>query len=82
MSASDEAARRGMQELDEALDALERLMKSPAVAQGLAARGVNSSLALTAALGLGAYLRGDKATAIEDFATVAEEIAARSHNKA
>jgi hypothetical protein len=82
MSESNDAAQRGMLALDAVLDALERQLKSPEVAKELAARGVNSSLALTAALGLAAYLRGDKVTAIEDFSTVAEEIATRSHNKA
>ena len=72
----------GLAALDAALDGLEVLLKRPEVAAALTARGVNASLALTAAYGLGAYLRGDKATAIEDLATAAEEIAARSHHKA
>ncbi len=82
MGASDDAARRGLQELDDVFEDLDALLKNPDVADALSARGVNLSLALTAAFGLRAYLHGDKATAIEDFSTVAEEIASRSTSKA
>lgn len=82
MSDRDDAARKGLQELDEVFDELDALLKNPDVADALSTRGVNLALALTAAFGLKAYLNGDKATAIEDFSTVAEEIAARSPNKA
>ncbi len=65
-------------DVDKVLDALDALLKNPDVGSALAARGINVSLALTAAYGLRAYLHGDKATAIEDLATAAEEIAARA----
>lgn len=64
-------------ELDAVLDDLEGLLKNGEVTQALAARGVNTSLALTALAGLRAYLAGDKAGAAEDLGTVAEEITAR-----
>lgn len=76
------AAEKGLKELDEVFDDLEDLLKNPDVGGALAERGVNTSLALTAAFGLRAYLHGDKATAIDDLSTVAEEIAARSGGKA
>jgi len=61
-------------ELGGALDDLEALLKNGDVVSALTARGINASLALVAASGLRAYLTGDKTTAHEDFATVAEEI--------
>jgi hypothetical protein len=64
-------------EIAAVLDDLDGLLKNGEVTQALGARGVNTSLALTAVAGLRAYLAGDKAAAAEDFATVAEEIAAR-----
>lgn len=76
------AAEKGLKELDEVFDDLEDLLKNPDVGGALAERGVNTSLALTAAFGLRAYLHGDKATAIDDLSTVAEEIASRSGGKA
>ena len=78
MGASDDAARRGLQELDDVFEDLDALLKNPDVGAALADKGVNISLAMTAAYGLRAYLRGDKATAIEDLGTAAEEIAARA----
>ncbi len=78
MAASDGAARKGLQEIDDVLDDLDVLLKNADVADALSTRGVNISLALTAAYGLRAYLHGDKATAIEDLATAAEEIATRA----
>lgn len=78
MAASDGAARKGLQEIDDVLDDLDVLLKNADVADALSTRGVNISLALTAAYGLRAYLHGDKATAIEDLATAVEEIAARA----
>ncbi len=78
MAASDGAARKGLQEIDDVLDDLDVLLKNADVADALSARGVNISLALTAAYGLRAYLHGDKAAAIEDLATAVEEIAARA----
>jgi hypothetical protein len=66
-----------LHELSDLLNELETLLKNPDVGAALAERGVNVSLALVAANGLRAYLRGDKKIAAEDFDTVAEEIAAR-----
>jgi hypothetical protein len=73
---------KSLQELDDTLDRLDTLLKTADVAVALSHRGVNSSLALTAAYGLRAYLHGDKTTAIEDLSTVAEEIAVRVGSKA
>jgi hypothetical protein len=67
-----------LKQLDELLDELDETLKSDDVGAELSRRGVNISLALTAANGLRAYLTGDKMTAIEDLQTAAEEIAARS----
>jgi hypothetical protein len=78
MGASDEAGRKGLKELDDVLDDLDALLKNADVADALSSRGVNISLALTAAYGLRAYLNGDKVTAIEDLSTAAEEIASRA----
>lgn len=64
-------------ELDQLFDELDQLLKNADVADVLARRGVNTSLALVAADGLRAYLHGDKEQAAEDLGTVAEEIAAR-----
>ncbi len=64
-------------ELGALLDELEDLLKNGDVGTALAARNVNQSLALVAVNGIRAYLAGDKATAIEDFETVAEEVRAR-----
>lgn len=71
-----------LRELEEVLDELDTLLKSNALGDALSERGVNISLALTAAAGLRAYLRGDKANAIADLGTAAEEIAARVSEKA
>ncbi len=67
-----------LKELDDVLEDLDALLKRNDVGATLADRGVNIALALTAAHGLRAYLRGDKATAVEDLGTAAEEIAARA----
>lgn len=75
-------ANRALKELDDVLDDLDELLKRNDVGAVLAERGINISLALTAANGLRAYLAGDKATAIDDLGTVAEEIAARAGTKA
>jgi hypothetical protein len=64
-------------ELDELFDELDQLLKNPDSGAALAERGVNVSLAMTAAEGLRAYLRGDKAKAAEELGTAAEEIATR-----
>ena len=68
---------RAMQEIEDVFDDLDTLLKNNDVGAELAERGVNISLALTAAAGLLAYLKGKKLQALEDFQTVAEEIAAR-----
>jgi hypothetical protein len=61
-------------ELDGLFDELDALLKNRDVEQALAARGINTSLAMVAADGLRAYLKGDKARAAEDLGTAAEEI--------
>jgi hypothetical protein len=66
-----------MKELDEVLEDLVTLLKKPEVGADLAASGVNVSLAIVAAEGLLAYVHGDKARAVEDWLTVAEEVRAR-----
>jgi hypothetical protein len=65
-------------ELAPVLGELERLLKSPSVAETLA-RAVNVSLALVALDGLRAYLK--HGLAAEELGTAAEEIAAR-HKRA
>jgi hypothetical protein len=64
-------------ELDDVLDELDSLLKNPDVESELAGRGVNTSLAMTIAEGLRAYVRGDKANAVLELETATEEIAAR-----
>ena len=64
-------------ELSDLFLELEGMLKNPEVGEILAGRGVNISLAITAADGLHAYLRGEKAKAAEELATAAEEIASR-----
>ncbi len=66
-----------MKELDEVLDDLVTLLKNPEVGAELAAQGVNASLAIVGAEGLLAYVHGEKARAVEDWLTVAEEVRAR-----
>jgi hypothetical protein len=78
----DDQTQLALKELDEVLDDLDDLLKRNDLGAALSDRGVNISLALTAANGLRAYLRGDKATAVDDLGTVAEEIAARAGLKA
>lgn len=68
---------KAMAELESLFDELDMLLKNPDVGAELTASGVNTSLAMTAANALRAYLKGDKATAAEDFATAAEEIQSR-----
>ena len=63
--------------LTELFQELESLLKQPDSSASLAELGVNTSIALVAAQGLHAYLRGDKAAAAEDLATAAEEVRAR-----
>lgn len=64
-------------EIDAVLDDLESLLKNGEVIGALTTRGINASLALLGAGALRAYLKGHKADAAEDFATVAEEIKGR-----
>ena len=64
-------------ELDELLGELDQLFKNVDCGSALAARGINVSLAMTAADALRAYVRGDKKRAADDFGMIAEEIAAR-----
>lgn len=64
-------------EIDQIFDELDQLLKNTDVAEVLAERGVNTSLAMLAADGLKAYLKGDKKQAAEDLATVADEIESR-----
>lgn len=66
-----------MKELDDVLEDLVSLLKNPEVGAALAARGVNVSLAIVGAEGLGAYVQGDKVRALEDLGTVTEEIRMR-----
>jgi hypothetical protein len=58
-------------------DDFDALLKNEDVASVLARRGVNTSIAMVFADGLAAYLRGDKAQAIEDLSTALEEISQR-----
>jgi hypothetical protein len=64
-------------EIADLFDDIDRLLKNGDVVAALNDRGVNVSLAITAADGLRAYLRGEKARAADDFSLVAEEIALR-----
>ena len=69
-------------ELDQLMDELGTLLKNPDVEAALAARNVNTSLAMLIADGLRAYLKGKKKQAVEDLGTAAEEIASRSSQSA
>ena len=66
-----------LKEVDQLFDELDDLLKNEDVQQALGEMKVNSSIALLAADGLRAYLKGDKETAMEDLSTAAEEIAQR-----
>jgi hypothetical protein len=70
-------ADRGLAELDDVIDELEVLLKTPEVGAALVERGVNVSLALVLADGVRAYLAGDKAKALLELGTATDEIAAR-----
>jgi hypothetical protein len=70
-------AERAETELEDLMDELDTLLKSPELGVLLTARGINTSLALLVAEALRAYLRGEKKEAAEDLSTAAEEIAAR-----
>ena len=73
-SGMEEVALDPNRELDAVLDDLEALLKSGEVIGALTSRGINASLALTAAHALRSYVKGKKAEAAEDFAIAAEEI--------
>ena len=64
-------------EIDDVFDELETLLKNPDVGAALAEKGVNTSLAMLAMDGLAAYLRGDKAKAVEELTQFVEEVRAR-----
>ena len=64
-------------EIDDVFDELETLLKNPDVGTELAAKGVNTSLAMLAMDGLAAYLRGDKAKSVEELTQFVEEVRAR-----
>lgn len=64
-------------EIDGLFDDLDQLLKNPEVGAALSDRGINVSLAMVAADGLRAYMRGDKPRAADDLGTVAEEIRGR-----
>ena len=66
-----------LKEVDGLFDELDDLLKNEDVQVALGELKVNSSIALLAADGLRAYLKGDKETAMEDLSTAAEEIAQR-----
>lgn len=66
-----------MKEVDSLFDDLDDLLKNEDVQVALGELRVNSSIAMLAADGLRAYLKGDKETAMEDLSTAAEEIAQR-----
>jgi hypothetical protein len=66
-----------LHEINAVIDDLEALLKNGDVIGALTQKGINASIALVAAVGLRAYLTGDKATAAEDLTTAGEEIRAR-----
>ena len=66
-----------LEELTDVLSEVETLLKNPEVDAALAAKGINSSLAMVALDGLRAYVNGDKARAAEELGTFAEEVAGR-----
>ena len=73
--------RRASAELDDLFDELDQLLKNPDVESELAGLGVNTSLAMTLAYGLRAYLQGDKEKALLELGTATEEIATRMARK-
>ncbi|MFI5301215.1 MAG: hypothetical protein ACHREM_24285 [Polyangiales bacterium] len=76
-SAERAAERTVDREIDGLFEDFDQLLKHPEVGAVLTARAVNSSIAMVFADGLRAYLRGDKARAIEDLSTALEEITQR-----
>lgn len=73
--------KRASAELDDLFDELDQLLKNPDVGTELAELGVNTSLAMTLAYGLRAYLQGDKEKALLELGTATEEIATRMARK-
>lgn len=71
------AASRVDREIDDLFDDFDQLLKNPEVGAVLTDRGVNVSLAIIAADGLRALLKGEKERAVEDLSTAAEEIQGR-----
>jgi len=67
-----------LQEIDDVMEELETLLKNPDVSAALAEKGVNTSLAMLAMDGLAAYLRGDKAKAVDELVLFTDEVKARS----
>jgi hypothetical protein len=76
-----DSKRRASAELDDLFDELDQLLKNPDVESELAGLGVNTSLAMTLAYGLRAYLSGDKEKALLELGTATEEIATRMARK-
>jgi hypothetical protein len=70
-------SKRVDEEIASLFDDIDSLLKNGDVVTVLTERGVNVSLAITAADGLRAYLKGEKARAAEDFSLVGEEITHR-----
>jgi hypothetical protein len=75
--AAEGAPERTEEDLDQLMEELDALLKSPDVGATLTARGINTSLALLVADALRAYLKGRKGEAAEDLSTAAEEISSR-----
>jgi hypothetical protein len=73
--------KRASAELEDLFDELDQLLKNPDVETELAGLGVNTSLAMTLAYGLRAYLQGDKEKALLELGTATEEIATRMARK-
>ena len=67
-----------LDEIDDVFSDLETLLKNPDVVSALAEKGVNASIAMLAMDGLHAYLKGEKAKALEDLSHFAEEVDARA----
>jgi hypothetical protein len=59
------------------LSEVESMLKHPSVAVELGRQGVNVSLAILGVQGLVAYIEGNRARALDDFSTLAEEIRTR-----
>jgi hypothetical protein len=70
-------AKSPLNELDDLFEELDQLLKNPDIGAALAAKGVNTSLAMTLAYGLRAYVHGDKEQALLELGTATDEIAAR-----